>query len=65
MCSVCYREAAEEQLQNFQDELEAAPGGMTEEVRSVLQQIQDAPREPRAERQSQVRPRTRSRGPVQ
>ena len=43
--AVCYREVDDKHLQNFQEELEAE-GNMTEEVKEVIQQIQEAPRQP-------------------
>ena len=43
--TVCYREVDDKHLQNFQEELEAE-GNMTEEVKEVIQQIQEAPRQP-------------------
>ena len=51
--SVCYREAAEDQLQQFQEELEEQ-GNMTEDVKDMIQQIQDAPRQPTVQ-QNQVK----------
>ena len=41
---MCYREVDDKHLQNFQEELEAE-GNMTEEVKEVIQQIQEAPRQ--------------------
>ena len=43
--TVCYREVDDKHLQDFQEELEAG-GNMTEEVKNVIQQIQEAPRQP-------------------
>ena len=41
---VCYREVDDEHLQNFQKELEAE-GNMTREVKDMIQQMQEAPRQ--------------------